>query len=106
MKGRIKKFTFIAVSALVIALLLGPPLAIAGNLPTVCNIFHKKAVDKEGTCAHRAMFSKVQDKSFEAGAVLLPSVGFETNHFLIIQTSPTSIFSLFGKSIQFNPLRC
>ena len=106
MTGNPKKFIFITVTALVIALLLGPPLAIASNLPTVCNIFHKKTVDKEGHCGHRAIFSKIQDKSFEVGAVLVPGVDFETSHFLIIQSNPLSVSFPFGSNPQSSPLRC
>jgi hypothetical protein len=105
MTGHFKKIIFITVTALVITFLIGPPLAIAGNLPTVCNIFHKK-VDKEGHCGHRAIFSKIQDKSFEVGAVLVPGVDFETSHFLIIQSNPLSVLFSFGKNTQSNPLRC
>ena len=105
MTGHFKEIIFITVTALVITFLIGPPLAIAGNLPTVCNIFHK-TVDKEGHCGHRAIFSKIQDKSFQVGAVLVPDVDFETNHLLIIQSNPLSVSFPFGSNPQSSPLRC
>ncbi len=68
MSPRFRPFGFIVLTGLIITLLMGPPLAIASNLPTACNIFDKR--DKAGPCGHRAMFSKIQDKSFEAEGVL------------------------------------
>ncbi len=105
MTGHLKKFIFITVTAVVIAFLLGPPLAMASNLPTVCNIFHK-TVDKAGPCGHRAMISKIQDKSFQVEAVLSLNVAFETGYFLIIQSNPLSVSFPLGSNPQFNPLRC
>jgi len=105
MTGHFKNIIFITVAALVIIYLIGPPLAIAGNLPTVCNIFHK-TVDKAGPCGHRAMISKIQDKSFEVGAVLIPGVDFETTHFLIIRSNPLSDSFPFGSNPRSSPLRC
>ena len=67
---RLRPHVFFILTTLLVALLLGPSLSIAKNLSTACNIFHKKAIDKEGPCGHRAMFSKVQDKSFQVEAVL------------------------------------
>jgi hypothetical protein len=70
MSLRLRPHVFFILTTLLAVLLLGPPLSIAKNLPTVCNIFHKKAIDKEGPCGHRAVFSKIQDNSFEGEAVL------------------------------------
>jgi hypothetical protein len=106
MTNLLKKLTFIMVTALLIAFLLGPPLSFASKLPTVCNIFHKKMTDKAGPCGHRAMFSKIQDKSFEIQAVLFFNVDSETSHFLIIQNNPSSFSFPFGSNAQSNPLRC
>jgi hypothetical protein len=105
MTGHLKKFIFITVTAVVIAFLLGPPLAIASNLPTVCNFFHKTG-DKAAPCGHRAMISKIHDKSFQVEAVLSLDVDFETSYFLIIQSNPLSISFPLGSNTQFNPLRC
>jgi len=106
MTGHLKNFIFITVTAVVITLLLGPPLAIAGNLPRVCNIFDKKTTDKAGHCGHRAIFSQIQDKSFQVGAVLIPGVDFETSHFLIIRSNPLSDSFPFGSNPRSSPLRC
>ena len=53
-----------------------------------------------------AVGRKIQDKSFEAGAVLVPGVDFETSHFLIIQSNPLSVSFPFGSNPQSSPLRC
>jgi hypothetical protein len=106
MTNLLKKLTFIMVTALLIAFLLGPPLSFASKLPTVCNIFHKKMTDKAGPCGHRAMFSKIQDNSFEAGAILFSNVGFETNRFTIAQDSHPAFALSIGNLSQTNPLRC
>ncbi len=103
---RLKPFGFIVLAALVVTLLLGPPLAMASKLPTVCNIFNKKTTDKAGPCGHRVMFSKIQNNSLEAGAILSPNVGLETNLFTIAQDShPTFVLSVVNLT-QTNPLRC
>ena len=106
MSGRYKTHIFIVSVALMFVFLVGPPAAFASKLPTVCNIFSKKALDKAGPCGHRAMFSKIQDKSFDAQAVLFFNLDFETSHFLIIQSNPLSVSFPFGSNAQSNPLRC
>ena len=106
MSLRLKPYVFFILVALVITLLVGPPLSIAKNLPTVCNIFDKKMADKAGSCGHRAMFSKFQDKSFEVEAVLPSNVDLETSHFSIIQINPLSVSISFASNTQSNPLRC
>jgi hypothetical protein len=106
MANLFKRLSLIIIAALIPVLLFGPPLSIAKNLPTVCNIFDKKMTEKAGSCGHRAVFSKIQDKSFEVGAVLSFHVDLETSHFLIIQRTPLSVSISFANNTQSNPLRC
>ena len=106
MSRRLRPFGFVILAAVVVTLLLGPPLAMASKLPTVCNIFNKKTVDKAGPCGHRAMFSKIQDKSFEVGAIHFSSVGLETNRFTIAQDSHHTVTLSISNLSQTNPLRC
>lgn len=106
MLKRFKTYVPIILTAVVIALLMGPPLAFASKLPTICNIFYKNQMDKSGHCGQQTVFSKIQDKSFELGAVLFSHVIFETSHFLIIQNNPSSFSFPFGSNAQSNPLRC
>ena len=106
MTGHFQKLTFIMITALVVAFLLGPPLSLASKLPTVCNIFAKKSVDKACPCGHKAMFSKNQEKSFEVEGILFSSAGFKTSPFAIVQGHHPSFFLPFGSNAQTNPLRC
>jgi len=106
MSGRPKTFTFIISAAVLIAILVGPPLAFTANLPTVCNIFHKKHdTEKSGHCGSKTLLSKLQAKSFEGGIVHVFSTGLgigsavsQDNHSPSLLPSPTFP--------QFNPLRC
>ena len=106
MSLRLRPYFFSILAILLISLLLGPPLAKAKNLPTLCNIFDKKVTEKASPCGHRAMLSKVQDRSFDLGAVHFFNVDLETNHFLIIQSNPLSVSISFGNNNQYDPLRC
>ena len=106
MSRRLKPYGLIIAIVLTVAFLLGPPLARAKNLPTVCNIFDKKVTEKASPCGNRAMLSKVQDRSFDLGAVHFFNVDLETSHFLIIQSNPLSVSISFGNNNQYNPLRC
>jgi hypothetical protein len=106
MTNPLKKLILIMVTALLIAFLLGPPLSFASKLPTVCNIFHKKMTDKAGPCGHRAMISKIQDKSLEVGVVLFSTVDLETSYSTVVQNYNPPPFLLSGSLPQSNPLRC
>ncbi len=106
MSLRLRPHVFFVLTTLLIALLIGPPLSIAKNLPTVCNIFDKKMAGKAGPCGHRALSSKIQDKSFEVEAVLFLTAELEFSHSLVIPNNPTSLSFPFGGSAQSNPLRC
>jgi hypothetical protein len=87
-------------------LLLGPPLALASKLPTVCNIFHNKPIEKAGSCGHRTMFSKIQDKSFEVEAGHFFSTELGTSHFTAVSNSFPIRFSEIADLPQSSPLRC
>jgi hypothetical protein len=106
MSLRLRPYFFSILAILLISLLLGPPLAKAKNLPTLCNIFDKKVTEKASPCGHRAMLSKVQDRSFDLGAVLFFNVDLKTINFQIIENSTLSVSISVGNNIQSNPLRC
>ena len=106
MSGRLKPYLTVLIILLLAALVTGPPAAFASKLPTVCNIFDKKTADKAGSCGHRAIFTKTQDKFPVVEAALISLLNFEPRHFLIIQNNPLSVSSPFGSKAQFNPLRC
>jgi hypothetical protein len=106
MSRRYKIHIIILSVVLMILFVVGPPAAMASKLPTVCNIFSQKTTEKAGPCGHRAIFSKIQDKSFQVEAVLSFDVDFESGHFLIIQSNPLSVSFPFGSNPQSSPLRC
>ena len=106
MLPRLRHHLFLIFLILFVALLLGPPLSIAKNLPTVCNIFDKDKAEKSGHCGHRALFSKIQDKPPDAVAVLFSNVDLENRCLLNIQSDSLSIFFPFGTNPSSNPLRC
>jgi hypothetical protein len=106
MSPRLRPHSFFILATLFVALLLGPPLSIAKNLPTVCNIFDKTKAPKSGPCDHRAMFSKFQDKSFEAGAVLFSQVDFVPSHFGVVQNNSATVPFPLASNTQSSPLRC
>jgi len=105
MNARDKTYVLIFLTALVIALLLGPPLAFATKLPTACNVFKEKKAAKCGPCGHQVTFSK--DK-FHCGEISFSNggdsisieapVAFQNNHFPLF--SPSVIF------LNSPPLRC
>ena len=100
-----KHILFVSV-VLMILFVVGPPVAMASNLPTVCNIFSQKKSEKAEPCGHRAIFSKSQDKAFQVEAVLSFDVDFENGNFLIIQSNPLSVTLAFESNPQSTPLRC
>ena len=64
MLNHYKTHIFIVSVTLMILFVVGPPVAMASRLPTVCNLFSQKTTEKAGPCGHRAIFSKIQDKVF------------------------------------------
>jgi hypothetical protein len=107
MSVRFKLITFIISATVLTTILAGPPLAFAVNLPTICNVFHKKhSMDKSGHCGSQTLLSKLQAKSFEGGIVdvfpaasaIVISAVSQDNHSLSLLPSTTPP--------QFIPLRC
>ncbi len=105
MTGRLKKFIFVTVTAVVIAFLLGPPLAIASNLPTVCNIFNKKQIEKSGPCKNHVTFSK--DKYYEGGlAILIVVTDLGISNPTMVHNNHHSLLHPPGIILSTAPLRC
>lgn len=100
------RLSLIIIAVLITVLLFGPPLAIAKNLPTICNLFDKKMADKSGSCGNRAIFSKIQDKSFDLGAILFSYLDLETSHFRVVKRNSTAPAFSSAINTQSNPLRC
>jgi len=105
MSGRFKPYLLIILGMLIVGLLLGPPLAFASKLPTVCNIF-QKSVDKAGECKQRAMVSKAQDKSFEFDSAHFASLDSAIFSFATAPEDRPSFFQIKADLSQSNPLRC
>ena len=106
MLRRHKTHILIISVALMILFVAGPPVTMASNLPTVCNIFSHEKSEKAEPCGHRAIFSKAQDKSSQVEAVMPFDVDFENGNFLIIQSNPLSVTLAFESNSQSTPLRC
>jgi len=106
MSGGFRVLTFIVSAAVLITILVGPPLAFTVNLPTVCNIFHKKHnADKPGHCGAQTLLSKLQAKSFEGGIVHVFSTGSGMGSSVSQDNHSPSLFPS-TTSPQFTPLRC
>ncbi len=106
MLPHLRPHIFSIVLILVAALLLTPPLSMAKNLPTACNFFNKKTTEKPGSCGHRAMVSKIQDKGFELEAISPGQLDLGPGQFIFFPTIPSS-FTCFLEGIALsNPLRC
>jgi len=105
MLARLKPFFVIFAATLIMALVLGPPVAFAGKLPTTCNIFHNKKAARLGSCGHQVTFSK--DK-FQ-GAETAFSNGIEFGNIetpLVLHNNHPS--RSFPSAVVFDsvPLRC
>jgi hypothetical protein len=105
MSARLKPFLFIFAATLIVALILGPPMAFASKLPKECNIFHNKKPVKLGTCGHNVTFSKdkfdahdmASSDGLESGSDKIP---------LIVQSSHPPLFLSPALLSDFAPLRC
>jgi hypothetical protein len=106
MSSRFKPYAFIILIPLLFTLLLGVPLSMASRLPTVCNIFHDKPVDKGGSCGHKAMFSKIQVTSFQIEAVHVASVDLAIGSFTPIPNNRSPLLASIADLPQSAPLRC
>jgi hypothetical protein len=105
MSARLKPLLFIFAATLVVALILGPPVAFASKLPTACNIFHNKKAIKLGTCGHNVTFSKdkfdapdsASSNAIESGSIEIP---------LVLQNNHLSFFLSPAALLNSIPLRC
>ncbi len=103
---RLRPYSYLILLTVFVALLFGPPLSMAKNLPTVCNIFAKGKAEKSGHCGHRAMFSKVQDKAPEAAVITFSNPDLENSRLAINRSDSLSGSFPPGTNSQSNPLRC
>jgi hypothetical protein len=105
MLARLKPFFVIFAATLIMALVLGPPVAFASKLPTTCNIFHNKKAAKLGSCGHDVTFSKDKfcspetafPNGIESGSIEIP---------VILQNNQPSCFFPFHILWDSVPLRC
>lgn len=105
MSGRFNSYMLIILATLIMALLLGPPVAFASKLPTACNIFQEKKAAKLGTCGHQVTFTKDKfhwdEMAFSNGTDsgrVETLVVFQNNHLSL--SFPSVIF------LNSVPLRC
>jgi hypothetical protein len=104
MSGRFKPYILIILAGLIVALVLGPPLAFASKLPTACNIFQEKKAPKLETCGHQATFAKDKFHSDETGFSAGPHSGNEET--AMVQNNHLSPFVPFTSIIDLTPIRC
>ena len=105
MSVRLKPLLVIFAATIIMALVLGPPVAFASKLPTTCNIFHNKKAAKLGSCGHNVTFSKdkfqVHEMAFssgiESGSIEIP---------VILQNNQPSCFFPSHVLLDSVPLRC
>ena len=104
MSGRVKPYLIILCAILVAAFLLNSPVAFATKLPTACNVFNKKQIEKSGPCKHFVIFSK--DKCYENGLTLVSDMSPGITHPGIVQNSHYSILLSPEIILSTSPLRC
>ena len=104
MLGRKKTYVFIFLMVLTVIMFLGPPLAMATNLPAVCNIFHNKKAGNLGACWHNVNFSK--DKLAFGEMAFSTGLDPVINQTILIQNNDLSVFSRFITILNSEPLRC
>jgi hypothetical protein len=104
MSGRFNPYLLILLGILMAAFLLNAPVAFATKLPTACNLFDKKQIEKSGPCGYKALLSKCQ--SFEEAVVLVSGAELENGNCII---PPNSIHSILSSNVIIShsePLRC
>lgn len=104
MSGRLKPYKLIILMVLIAAFLVGPPLAFASKLPTVCNIFQGKKGAKSGSCGHNVTFSK--DKFHLSDMIFSVGVDPEANVTALAPINHHSSFFSFTIIPNSMPLRC
>lgn len=104
MSGRWRPYIYIVAALIITAFLVGPPLAFAIKLPTICNIFQEKKAAKLGTCGHQVTFAKDKfhfgEMAFSAG----PNSGNEEAP--TVQNNHLFPFVPFVSITDLTPLRC
>jgi len=105
MSGSLKPYLTSLILILMAALLFGPPVAFATQLPTACNIFQEKKAVKLAACGHQVAFTK--DK-VDFNGMEFPAGSFsgyeETLAVLINDLIPPLIPSTVAADL--TPLRC
>lgn len=104
MSGRFKPYFIILCAILAAAFLLNSPVAFATKLPTACNVFDKKPIEKSGPCGFKATFSKLQ--SLDEGAVQIPESITENFGFICSWSEQPSSLSPCETIPSSLPLRC
>ena len=105
MSSRFKPYLFILLGILLAAILLNPPVAFASKLPTACNVFDKKQIEKSGPCGNQALFSS--DKSFANEILFSSGIDFGISDCLLFQNSFSSLSVPFVDVPKLAaPLRC
>jgi len=104
MSGRFKSYVLIILGALIVALLLGPPLAFATKLPKACNIFQENKINKSGPCGHQVTLSKV--KCHEGGVGFVSTIDFGICNSLMVPISHPALSVPSENILNTAPLRC
>lgn len=105
MSVRSKPLLVILAATIIMALVLGPPVAFASKLPTTCNVFHNNKAVKLGSCGHNVTFSKDKfhvpemalSSGIESGSIEIP---------VILQSNQPSCFFPSASLLDSVPLRC
>jgi hypothetical protein len=105
MSGRFNPYLLILLGILMAAFLLNAPVAFATKLPTACNLFHEKEINKSGPCGHQALFPN--DKTFGNEVLFSSGADSSTSDCLWFQIN---FSSLSAPSVNIlnpaAPLRC
>jgi len=103
--GRLKPHILLVLLIAAAALVITPPLSMAKNLPTTCNIFQQKGPAKHGHCSNGQTFSKIQDKAFET-AICPIGLELATAFYLAASGGPSFFIDSLAEFAHPTPLRC
>jgi len=107
MSGSLKPYLTVLILILLAALLVGPPVAFAGKLPTVCNLFLNKSIQKNGPCGNPGAISHSQESLHEEQSLLTSIAGSGADHCSILFHVHYQSFLAFPlTSLISGPLRC
>ena len=104
MSGHFRTYLFILLGIVLAAILLNAPVAFATKLPTACNVFDQKQIEKSGPCGHKALSSKLQH--LQDGVVLVSGAQLENGVFMISQNNPFALLLPQVIISRSEPLRC